>query len=149
YGPVTTSHAQPEFNLFVRMFLPGGGISIPTDQARTEFNLFLRYLTTTIALFLALCAAGTAAEVLGRERSKETWYSLLATPLSAREILRGTILSAVWRLRGLIAIPCVLWTVGLLCGAVHPLGLILALLELAASSWFFLALGAIGAVRAK
>ena len=145
YGSGLTRGAKPDLNLFVGMFLSGMDANAPVDLARARFNVFLRYVTFTILLLLGFTLPGAAAETLTRERARETWTSLLATPLVAREILRSTFLAVVWRLRGLIEIIVVLWTIGLIAGAVHPIGYLLAMLNFAASTWLF----AVWGVRAS
>ena len=149
YGSGVTSNARPEFNLFVRMFVPGGGVNPPLDLARTEFNLFLRYVTSSITLLLTFLIAVNATETITLERRKETWNSLLATPMTARAILQSAFLATVWRIRQPIAILGVLWTMGLLAGAIHPLGYLLAMLNLAASVWLFTVWGVRASVRAR
>ena len=138
YALAVTDAGRPEFNLFVRIFVPSANANQAVDMARVDFNVFLRYATTAMTFVLALGLAATPGEVLGRERAKQTWTSLLATPMTGREILRATMRAAVWRFREGLAIVLVLWTLGLIAGAVHPLGYLAALLELAASSWFFM-----------
>jgi ABC-type Na+ efflux pump permease subunit len=141
YGSGVTSNAPPEFNLFVRMFLPGRGVNKPLDLARTDFNLFLRYVTFAITLFLTIIPTLSATETIAVERRKETWNSLLTTPMTARDILQSALLATVWRIRQPIAVLGVLWTMGLLAGAIHPLGYLLAMLNLAASMWLFIVWG--------
>jgi ABC-type transport system involved in multi-copper enzyme maturation permease subunit len=149
YGSGATSNARPEFNLFVRMFVPGRGLNQPSDLARTEFNLFLRYVTFSITLLLTFISALSATEIITLERKKETWNSLLATPMTARSILQSALLAALWRIRQPIAILGVLWTMGLLAGAIHPLGYLLVMLNVAASVWFFTVWGLRASVRAQ
>jgi ABC-2 family transporter protein len=135
YGAGVTSADRPEMNLFVGLFLGGSGLDQPEDAARIEFNLFLRWITVPIAMILVLALASTSCEVLTRERAKETWTSLLATPMTGHEIVRAAILATAWRLREFLTILLVLWTLGLIAGAIHPLGYLVSLLVLAASSW--------------
>ena len=66
-----------------------------------------------------------------------------------RDILRSKLLASLWRLRGLMTTLLVLWTIGLMAGAIHPLGFFLTLLELAAWTWLLLVLGLLASVRAK
>jgi hypothetical protein len=99
-----TSNAPPEFNLFVRMFVPARGLNQPSDLARTEFNLFLRYVTFSITLLMTFISAASATETIALERRKETWNSLLATPMMARAILQSALLAALWRIRQPITI---------------------------------------------
>jgi ABC-type Na+ efflux pump permease subunit len=146
YQSGVTSAEPPELNLFVRMLVPTGRPSQPVDLARTDFNLFLRFVTISIMVLLPFSAVGSASQVLALERRKETWNSLLGTPLEPRDILRSAILAALWRVRQPMAILAVLSTLGLLAGALHPLGYFLALLNPAASVWFFAAWGLRGSV---
>ena len=66
---------------------------------------------------------------------------MLATPLTGWEILRAKMLGPFRRVAALAALIVGLWTVGVLAGAVHPLGYLATLVGLAVSSWFFVALG--------
>jgi hypothetical protein len=74
---------------------------------------------------------------------------LVATPLSGAEILKAKMLSSVWRMREVLAVLLVLWSLGLISGAIHPIGFALTLLSLVSSTWFFMAWAAGGALRAK
>jgi ABC-type Na+ efflux pump permease subunit len=141
------SNDPPELNPFVSLF-GTGGMPIPNDFARTQFNIFIRMVSLLLALLLTLGAGGNVAGDIAIERARETWTSLLATPLSGRDIVRGKILAALWRARGVAIILVVLWSVGVLAGAVHPVGFVFALVALAAWAWFFVALGAMTAIRA-
>jgi ABC-type transport system involved in multi-copper enzyme maturation permease subunit len=110
-------------------------------QARLEFNIMLRQTSAVLALFYALVIAGSAAESVSVERERDTWLGLIVTPLGADEILRAKTLGAFWRVRGLIVMMIVLWTVGVLIGALHPLGYVCAIAGLALSGGFFAAWG--------
>jgi ABC-type transport system involved in multi-copper enzyme maturation permease subunit len=149
YSSGQTTDKPPEMNLFIRLFVSGGGFNLPVDLARTEFNLFLRYITGMIAFCIAVFAMAVAAEMVATERARETWPGLLATPLAARDIARAQMLVGVWRLRGLIAVLLVLWTTGLFAGAIHPVGYVVTLLELAVSTWALLAFGVVASLRSK
>jgi hypothetical protein len=149
YTAVASTTERPELNLVLRLFLDDSGPHVPVDAARLDFNLFLRFAACSILFMLALVSSGIAIELIVTERAKETWNSLLATPLSPREILLSKLRVAIWRLRGLGMILSVLWTLGLLSGAIHPLGLVVAVLLTATSTALFLVFGLRAAVRAK
>ena len=149
YGAGITSAERPEWNLMIRFFMPGYGVNPPADIARTEFNLFLRNITTTVIFMVTLVAGGMAAEGIVSERTRETWDSLIATPLTARDILRSKMLVALWRMRLLLATLLGLWTIGLCAGAIHPLGFVVSLLVVAALTWFMLTFGMYISVGAK
>jgi hypothetical protein len=110
------------------------------DVARLGFNGFMR--ATSTALFIALIAlSGTIAESLAGERARDTWISLIATPLEGWEVLRAKRLGVLWKMRLLFAAIVFLWTVGLLVGSLHPAGYVTALVALGVWSWFSTALG--------
>ena len=136
-------------NLLVGVFLNRSELDGPIDAARLEFNLFVRWITVPIAMILVLAMPSTASEILTRERAKETWTSLLATPLTGREIVRATILASVWRLREFLSIILALWTLGLIAGAIHPLGYLISLMMLAASIGLLSTWGVLAALRTK
>jgi ABC-type Na+ efflux pump permease subunit len=149
YSSGITSAERPEWNLVIRFFMSNDGVNLPADTARTEFNLFLRQVTTTMVVLLLLVSAGTVTEAIVSERARETWDSLIATPLTARDILRSKMLVALWRLRAILVILLGLWTLGLVAGAIHPVGFLFSVLFLAALIWFMLAFGIYISIGAK
>jgi ABC-type Na+ efflux pump permease subunit len=147
YSSGITSAERPEWNIFVRFFMPGYGVAEPADVARTELNLFLRSVTVPLVFLIWVVAAGMSSEGITSERSRETWNSLIATPLVAREILRSKMLAALWRMRWLLATPLGLWTIGLAAGGLHPIGFVASVLTLAALTWFMLTFGVFCSLR--
>ncbi len=125
----------------VRFFMPGTEFNPPADFARTEFNLYLRFITTPLVFLITLVASGMAAESMVRERARETWDSLIATPLTARDILRSNMLASLWRMRVILATLLTLWTIGLATGSLHPVGYLLSLIVTAAWTWLMLVYG--------
>jgi hypothetical protein len=148
YSSGVTNVERPEFNLITRFFFTADSRLVP-DLARVDFNLFLRIITVSIGFFVSLCAPGFVVEGIVNEHSRETWSSLVATPLSGADILRAKLLSSVWRMREVLGVLVVLWSLGLISGAIHPLGFVLTLLSLVSSTWFFMAWAVRGALRAK
>ncbi len=108
---------------------------------RTEFNRFLRYLTSGVEFLALLVAAGVAAGTVTLERARETWDSLVATPLSGRDILRAKMMGTAWKARWGAVLLIALWSVGLCSGAVHPAGFGVAVVLLGVSTWFMIGLG--------
>ncbi|HKI18172.1 MAG TPA: ABC transporter permease subunit, partial [Isosphaeraceae bacterium] len=111
------------------------------EVRRTEFNQFLRIVTSWVEFFAVLAAAGIAATGLTEERARETWDSLLATPLNAREIVWAKMIGAAWRVRWVALLLVALWFVGMAAGSIHPLGVGAAIVLLVVSIWFAAALG--------
>ena len=85
--------------------------------------------------------AGAAAESVVNERERDTWLGLIATPLSGWEILRAKMLGVLWKTRPLGFVILAAWIVGLLSGALHPLGCSRRSCSPGASCGLFAALG--------
>lgn len=117
------------------------GYQSDTDNHRVTFNQCLRITNGIITLMVVILVSSTAAEGLGLEKSRDTWTSLLATPLPGREILRAKALGAIWRVRWGIVLVVILGAAGMLTGAVHPVGYFLSLTVLTAFVAFHAALG--------
>ena len=81
------------------------------------------------------------------ERERDTWLGLIATPLTGWEILRAKMLGPVLSRPGGTLTLIALWAVGLMAGAVHPLGFLAAVTGLAAVAWFCSALGVSASLR--
>jgi ABC-2 family transporter protein len=96
-----------------------------------------------------LAAAGAAASSVTVEREQDTWTSLTSTSLSGWQIVRGKSLGALWGLRGFGGLLGFFWIVGLAVGAIHPFGLILALIVVAILTWFVIALGMHASLNSK
>jgi ABC-type Na+ efflux pump permease subunit len=144
-----TTAESPDWNIMIRFFMTGYGVNPPADVARADFNIFLRFVTTPLTFLITLIAAGMASETIISERTRETWSSLIATPLAARDILRSKLLATLWRMRLTLATLLALWTLGLGAGAIHPFGFIVAVVVTAAWTWFFLVFGMYVALAAE
>ncbi len=131
-----------------RLFGIRGAAIGSDDTARAEWNLFIRYVTVPMMMAVCFVVAGSSSEAIGVERVRGTWTSLLATPLSGREILRSAILAGLWRARYVLFLPLLVWMIGLAAGAIHPIGFVVSVLEVVAACWMVATLGALGAVRA-
>jgi ABC-type transport system involved in multi-copper enzyme maturation permease subunit len=117
------------------------GYATAGADSRLRFNESLRAVSPYYIALWLLAVAGASASSVTAEREQDTWVSLIATPLSGGAILLGKIFGAVWGLRGFGALMGLLWLAGLLSGAIHPLGLILALGVVSLLSWFVATLG--------
>jgi ABC-type transport system involved in multi-copper enzyme maturation permease subunit len=144
YGPAPARTTVPEMNPILRLLaclLAGLPAGPEPGQARGELNFVLRVTTGVLDAFYVLMVAGAAAESVARERERNTWLGLLATPLGGREIVRGKLLGSLWGTRGLATLMLAFWIVGLLAGAVHPIGFLAALAGMGVSAGFLAAAG--------
>jgi hypothetical protein len=150
YGAAPEAFTMPALNPMSRVFgdkliMPAGGPA--AGQVRLEFNIALRLFSAFFAWIYVLFLLGAAREGVKGERERDTWRSLIATPLSGWEILRAKMLGPVLKVRGGALTLIGLWTVGLMAGAVHPLGFLAAVTGLAVSAWFCSALAVSGSLR--
>jgi hypothetical protein len=99
--------------------------------------------------FWLLAVAGASASSVTVEREEDTWVSLTTTPLTGWQLLRGKALGAIWNQRGFAAVLVALWLVGLVTGAVHPLGVVLSVVLVGVLTWFVSALGIHASLRAR
>jgi ABC-type Na+ efflux pump permease subunit len=120
-------------------FQAGGGGEVLVDHLRV-------FSAWYVAIWL-LAVAGASASSVTVEREEDTWISLISTPLTGREILRGKVLGALWGQRGFAAIPVGLWSIGLVTGTVHPLGFLGALLSFGLVTWMVAAVGVHASIR--
>ena len=117
--------------------------------ARRDFNVFVRGVSTAIYVLWMLGIASSSASGLSSEREEDQWTSLISTPLEGHEILRAKMIGPVWGLRLVAYLLFLMWAVGLVVGAIHPLGLLACLVEFVVFTWFLTALGTFLSLRSK
>src|SRR5262249_33105636 len=118
-------------------------------EERMALNLGLRVGCAALFGFWILSLAGATASAVPSEHEQDTWVSLLATPLERDEILRGKMLGPLRASAPIGAALGALWVLGLVAGAVHPLGLLCASAMAGVLIWFALALGMFAGVKSK
>ncbi len=117
------------------------GLEPRTWGGRDQLNEVLRHLSVLVYLVgLAAVAASASARVTG-EKDQGTWISLTTTPLTGLEVARAKVLGTLWEMRGVMSILFGFWSLGLIAGAIHPLGAIAAALGVVAFWWYASALG--------
>ena len=126
----------------------GYGTGSPS-QGRRDFNGFLRVIETMIVIFWVIGVAMTASGSLSGEREADTWISLIATPLTPEEILRGKMIGSLWMTRWIGMVWLFMLVMGVALGAVHPLGAVGVLLLTTVYLGFGVALGTIYSLISK
>lgn len=94
-----------------------------TSLSVVEINEMWRSITVLVVLIAVVLATIRAASSIGIEREDECWSTILATPLSAYDILLG---KSVGAMKPIIWLPVLLlptWLIGTYLGAVSPLAL--------------------------
>jgi ABC-type transport system involved in multi-copper enzyme maturation permease subunit len=120
-----------------------------TGPAQESLSGYLRLFTGVIYVGWALGLASAASSSVVQEREADTWTSLVSTPLSGLEIVRGKMIGAFWGLRWVGLILLGLWLIGLAAGSIHPFGFAAVVIETAIFLWFVTALGTCISVRAR
>jgi ABC-2 family transporter protein len=144
YGPGPSDAAYPELNPMARMLVAkasGLPMIAATGRSRLDFNIVLRQVTGILGSIYFLVLAGTASESVMNERERDTWLGLIATPLTGWEILRAKMLGTLWKTRSMGLLILSLWTVGLLTGALHPLGFLAGIVAACVFCWLGSILG--------
>ncbi len=83
-------------------------------------NVWVRVATGVLSALLMLGAAVRGAGAVSGERDRDTWVSLVATPLTVGEMLRGKFLGVVLGMRRLTTTLLLVWALALVFGAVEP-----------------------------
>jgi hypothetical protein len=84
---------------------------------RDRFAGFAMWLGTTLESVGLLLAAAWASNSVAGEREKETWTTLVSTPLEAREIIFGKLVGSLYAARSMLAPILFVW---LLAGVSEP-----------------------------
>ena len=140
YAP-KSDRSLTALDLFSEAYLRGMKGPPAPGLARPEFNMAIRILSPMIHLMAVFLAFGLAAESLVTEVKRDTWSGLLVTPLSGRDILRGKTFGVFWRLRHYLILLLALWSIGLVSGAIHPLGFVFSLTGVVTSCLVSIAIG--------
>lgn len=133
----------------LREMLVYGTGSEGTWTARRSLNIVIRIITACVYIITGLMLGATASAGITTEYEKDTWTSLVSTPLEGREIFRAKVLGAFYRVRFPLAALILVWVTGACCGAVHPLGLITAVAATGIYTAFIAIFGTFMSLRFK
>jgi hypothetical protein len=120
-----------------------------TDHTRHDMNAPLREASTALAVLAMLTVAAASAVSLTGEREQDTWISLATTLLTPGEVIRAKQFGAVWSARRVWLALLVVWTVGILLGAIHPLGVLAGASIVFVVAWLVAAVGVLVSGRAR
>ncbi|MHC5537840.1 ABC transporter permease [Singulisphaera rosea] len=126
-----------------------GFVDRSSYQGRYSFNFVIRYGVTLLFVCWMIRLGTALASGIPSEHEQDTWVGLLATPLDGAEIVKGKMLGP---LRASAAFGGAIVALGLLgaaSGAVHPLGVVAALVCVVLFTWYVMSLGITIAMRSK
>jgi len=136
-GWATWNTAVPAFQ---ELASAGYGSTIPSAM-REDLNLFLRFTLVMIYLLSAVGLAVISATCVTSEKARDTWTSLIASPLTAREIVSQKLIGSCWRLRWAGLVYLLFLSLGVAAGAIHPVGAILSVVQITIFLGFVAGLG--------
>lgn len=126
--------------LFSRM-VAGSPDPQSITMLREPFLMYLRVTTGLLFCLYGLMVLSGASCSISSERERDTWDSLMTTPLTHREIVIGKMRGAVWQQRWYLWLLGFMWAAGLCTRTLHPLSLLAVVLELVVYTWFVAVLG--------
>lgn len=129
----------PMIMTFLVLFDPSRTMS--WSEFGEGMNWYERIVGTILCTVLFLAVAVRAASGIGAERDRQTFESLLASPLTTAEILFAKWLGSIAAMRWLLMLLGVVWLVGIVTGGLSVLALPVLVLCVACYSFFFSALG--------
>jgi ABC-type transport system involved in multi-copper enzyme maturation permease subunit len=87
---------------------------------REAINVWLRVTTGFLSFLMMMGAAIRGAGAVTAERDRDTWISLISTPLSSWEMVIGKWWGAVLSVRKLGWLLVAVWSFGMVIGSVYP-----------------------------
>ena len=117
--------------------------------ARDRFLSDLLLYSVLFYIAALLAVAVKSATGVTTERAAGTWDGVLSTLLEPAEIVRGKVLGSISGQRSLLSLVLAPWLFGLALGALHPIGLLLAITGLAVFLCFASLLGTLFSLRSK
>jgi ABC-type Na+ efflux pump permease subunit len=121
----------------------------PLRSFQEGIRLWVCGVTGGLGTLMLLSAAVRGAASVAGEKDRDTWASLLTTPLTASEILCGKWRGCVWGQRHALYLLGGVWAVGVVTVSVNPVALALTAVALAAYLSAFAWLGISYSIAAR
>jgi ABC-type transport system involved in multi-copper enzyme maturation permease subunit len=121
----------------------------PDYVVLASVNESFRLASIALAVLGMVAIASTAAVSLTDEREQDTWISLATTLLTPGEIVRGKQFGALWSARRIGLALLLLWSLGVVLRAIHPVGALIAVGISVLAAWFIAAIGVCFSTRAR
>ncbi|QDT00115.1 ABC transporter permease subunit [Adhaeretor mobilis] len=124
-------------------------ITSSQDYRRDEFIAYLSFLVGSIGVAIMLMLAARAAGSITQEKESDCWLSLLATPLTGKEILAGKFFGSLYAMRWPTAIIAFAWALAAVLNPSYLLVAVPMLITLLACASFAALLGLHFSMRSK
>jgi len=106
-----------------------------------QYAEFLAGFTGLVGTGVLLLVAARASGLVTVEKERDCWISLISTPLSGGDVIRGKTLGNLYAARWGIALVLLAWALGITFDATIGLATLGMLLSLVLCSWFLTLLG--------
>jgi ABC-type transport system involved in multi-copper enzyme maturation permease subunit len=83
------------------------------DWSRNNYFQYLMGLTGYLGCGMLLLSASRAAGLMSQEKERDTWVSLLSTPLTGQEIVLGKLCGNLYHAKWMLAILILSWLLGI------------------------------------
>jgi len=111
------------------------------SNQRGRFHEYLMVLTYLLGTGVLLMLAARASGLVTSEKERDCWLSLLSTPLSGREIIRGKLWGNLYSSRWSLVVLAVHWGVGVLLEPGFLLAALATLATFLLYAWYVTNLG--------
>jgi ABC-type transport system involved in multi-copper enzyme maturation permease subunit len=106
-----------------------------------EMNVWLRIANTAVGCLMMLAVAVRASTSISSERDKQTFDTLLTTPLDSNSMLFGKWVGSLLSVRFGLILLVLIWAVGIVTGGLHVVALPLVIAALLVYTAFSTTLG--------
>ena len=121
--------------VLINTLLSGSG------NRQNEFHIGIMVLTGYLGTGVLLLLAARAAGLMTSEKERDCWLSLISTPLTGREIVRGKMWGNLYSLRWPLFVLAVNWALGVLLAPAFLLPAIALFATFTLMAWYVTNLG--------
>ena len=118
-------------------------------RSNHEFHFGIMGLTGYLGTGILLLLAARAAGLMTSEKERDCWLSLISTPLTGREIVRGKMWGNLYSLRWPLFVLAVNWAIGVLLAPAFLLPAIALLATFTLMAWYVTNLGLFFSLRSQ
>ena len=88
--------------------------ALDENHWRNDYQGFLAFITGAVGSGILLLLGARAAGLISQEKERDTWLSLLATPLTGREIMVGKMMGNLYAARWAFVLVAFAWVLGVI-----------------------------------
>ena len=120
-----------------------------TGGRHSEFHMALMVLTGYLTPGVLLLLAARAAGLMTSEKERDCWLSLIATPLTGREIIRSKMWGNLYSVRWPLMVLAINWALGILLEPTFVLPATATLATFLLMAWYVSNLGLFFSLRSQ